>query len=222
MSNNREVVAQLATGDAERLDRRIRSMVTAVSDSLSKLAELVDEAKRGQIHLALGYPSWTAYVADALKVQVRLERPQRRELVGYLAGEGISQRVIADVVGISKNTVTVDIAQVSQTGTPEDRPMVTDDVVPLCDRQVEKKITGRDGKTYPSPSPSTPRRRPITDAFRDASYDLRKVVERLGRLADDERFDRNLDTLRSKRGHLVRARDELNVIIGRLDGGAHE
>ena len=108
-------IAVLDRASAERLDRRIRLMAGSIADSLSKLYDLVGQAKAGQIHVALGFPSWTAYVADACKVEIRVDRNQRRELVGWLAGEGMSQRAIAATVGISKNTVTNDL---SQTGTP--------------------------------------------------------------------------------------------------------
>ena len=108
--------AALDIDAARRLDRRIRLMAQTISDSLAKLYELVQEAKDGQIHLALGYPSWTAYVADACKVEVRLDRDRRRELAGWLADEGMSQRAIAATLGVSKNTVTADVSQI---GTPE-------------------------------------------------------------------------------------------------------
>ena len=55
---------------------------------------------------------------------MRLDRDQRRELVAYLAGEGMSTRAIAPIVGASKDTVHRDLATVS--GETVDRPsMVT-------------------------------------------------------------------------------------------------
>lgn len=55
---------------------------------------------------------------------------------------------------------------------------------------------GPDGKSYvidPKPEPQQkPRnRRPITDAARDAGYELQQAVERIGRLLKDDRFNRN-------------------------------
>ena len=103
-----EVVPMLDRPSAERLDRRLRLMVDATNENLAKLQELVAEAKRGGVHSALGYPSWTAYLADVFSVQVRLDREQRRELVSYLSGEGLSNRNIAGMVGVDEGTVRND------------------------------------------------------------------------------------------------------------------
>jgi hypothetical protein len=112
-------VVSVSRAEAERLDKRIRLLTEAVNNNLVKLYELVELAKVGEIHVVLGFPSWTAYIADVFGGQVRLDREQRRELVGYLSGEGMSTRAIAETVDVSKNTVTSDLRQVSQTGTPE-------------------------------------------------------------------------------------------------------
>lgn len=109
-------IQPLSQADATRLDSRIRLMVSTIQSNLDTLMQRVAEAKAGQIHVALGFPSWTAYAADALKVTSRLDREQRRELVGMLSDEGMSTRAIAETVGISKNTVTADLSQI---GTPD-------------------------------------------------------------------------------------------------------
>ncbi len=126
-----EIVDSMAKAAAERLDKRIRLLVGSIHESLAKLHGLVEEAKQGDVHKVLGYPSWTAYLADVFTVRVRLEVEQRRELVAYLSGEGMSQRLIADVVGTGVGTVNRDLAESPvPDGTPE-------------------PVTGRDGKTYP-------------------------------------------------------------------------
>jgi hypothetical protein len=94
-----EVIEPLDRAAAERLDKRMRLLVGTINDNIAKLHDLVQEAKRANIHATLGYPSWTAYLADVFTVDVRLEREQRCELVGYLSGEGMSNRAIADVTG---------------------------------------------------------------------------------------------------------------------------
>lgn len=234
---------------AERLDRRIRLMATTINDGLSKLYELVEAAKASSIHLTLGYPSWTAYMVDACKVEIKLDRDRRRELVGWLSGEGMSQRAIADVVGISKNTVTSDIGQVSQSGTPEEDvddlaaalvalpaeqfTVAVDAIIDGGVKEHAPAVRGLDGKTYPRaqprpeppPTPKKPRRKPITDQATTAGWELRKAVERVKRIADDDRFDRHIETLDGQLGrHLVYAVEILQPIIDRLDakgsGGA--
>lgn len=104
-----ELVDPIGIDDARRLDKRIRLLVGTINENIAELHALVEEAKGGHAHVALGYPSWTAYLADVFTVHVRLDRDQRRELVGYLSGEGMSQRVIADVVGASQDTVRRDL-----------------------------------------------------------------------------------------------------------------
>ncbi|POY04852.1 hypothetical protein C3469_04360 [Mycobacterium kansasii] len=122
----------IASTDAKRLDQRIRLLAGSIGDSLAKLHQLVDEAKQGEIHKALGFSSWTAYLADALTIHVQLGREQRRELVGYLSGEGMSQRAIADVVGVDQKTVSNDLRSGEENSSPVLPPVI-----------------GIDGKRYP-------------------------------------------------------------------------
>jgi hypothetical protein len=99
--------------DARRLTERIRLTAYSARESIARLHDLVDEAKAGSAHLALGYPSWTAYLADVFGEEpLRLPRDQRQELVGYLAGEGMSSRAIAPIVGASRRTIDADVKQV--------------------------------------------------------------------------------------------------------------
>jgi hypothetical protein len=82
-------------------------------------------------------------------------------------------------------------------------------------------ITGTDGKKYPQKpaAPKEPRRKPITDAFDSASYDLKKVVERVVRLVQDDRFTKNKDQISGANlSDLVRVRDALNGVIQQLEG----
>lgn len=93
---------------AEQLDKRIRTTVTTLQANWDKLNELVAQAKDGNLHIALGFNSWTAYLADAVHVQpTSIE--ERRELVALLAGEGMSNRAIGAVVGADDRTVRRDI-----------------------------------------------------------------------------------------------------------------
>ncbi len=60
-----------------------------------------------------------------------------------------------------------------------------------------REVTGRDGKSYSVPQAPAPkrRRRPLSDAYLDAVYDLEKVIDRLGRLHADDRFLANREVL---------------------------
>ena len=100
---------------AKALDKRIRSTGDKVVAShektlalLDTLKELLTEARDGEIHKALGLKSWTAYLADAVNVQVP-ERDDRKELAQFLSGEGASQRAIAKMLNVSQKTVDRDL-----------------------------------------------------------------------------------------------------------------
>jgi hypothetical protein len=103
------IVAPLDHGAAHRLDSRIRLLAVNIADNLTKLTNLVAEAEAGQIHLTLGFKSWTAYLASALaKLDTWTTTDSRRELVDMLAHAGMSQRAIAQAVGVNQATVSRD------------------------------------------------------------------------------------------------------------------
>ena len=105
-----EIVEHMDVDAARRLTERIRLAATNYTDAKAKVLGLVDEAKAGNAHIALGYKSWTAYLSDVLSDEpLRLARDDRRELVGKLADEGMSSRAIAPIVGASHATVQRDI-----------------------------------------------------------------------------------------------------------------
>lgn len=115
-------LVMLSAGEAQRLTQRIKLTASGVRDGLFKLRNLVDEAKRSNVWQVLGYQSWTAYLADTLADEpMRLGRDERQEIVGYLAGEGLSTRAIAPIVGVSKAQVAVDVKSTTpvQNWTPE-------------------------------------------------------------------------------------------------------
>lgn len=225
-----EIVAPMTVDEARRITERIRLTAGSARESLDRLQRLMTEAQQRQAHVALGYASWTAYVADLFSEEpLRLPRDQRQELVGYLAGEGMSARSIAPIVGVSKSQVAADI-QVSSPGhvpTPQgeatDVPEAADrgDIAPDVPRPAVKPITGMDGKTYtrpePKAKPATPPRRALTDQFFDAAYDLTKAVERVARLADDDRWPQNAEKVAAKhRNDLLQAIDGLRSVVNRL------
>lgn len=109
-----EVVEPMSADDARRLTERIRIAASNYTEAKAKVLMLVDEAKAGGAHVALGYKSWTAYLSDVLSDEpLRLAREDRRELVVRLADEGMSGRAIAPIVGASEATIRRDVATAS-------------------------------------------------------------------------------------------------------------
>jgi len=100
--------AEITTTEAEarRLTTRIKLVFGSMLDQHDKLVELVEEAKTTSAHVALGYPSWPAYVsAEFGELQARLGIDDRRVLVGASTATGLPTRTIAEVVGVDHSTV---------------------------------------------------------------------------------------------------------------------
>lgn len=226
-------IPEMSVTEARRITERIRLAAMSFADAKAKLAQYVDEAREGRAWAVLGFRSWTEYLTDVFSDEpLRLTRDERREIVGQLSDAGMSTRAIAPIVGMSQKTVVKDlqvIPEVSPAPAPADSEedyselvnglehVVThvsiDPPVPGAARgplPVPKKITGIDGKEYSRPEPRAPeepvkqRRRPLTDAFFDATYDARKKIETLVRLTQDDRFSQNREQVASKHGNDLR------------------
>lgn len=66
--------------------------------------------------------------------------------------------------------------------------------------------------------PRAPKRKPLPDAMREATYDLVKAVERVERLTGDDRWSRNAEQAAAmSRGDLLRAADALARVLGAID-----
>ena len=109
--------------------------------------------------MALGFKSWPDYIADVARTEmpnVARSVEQRRQIVELLAGEGMSNRAIAEAVGVNEITVRRDKDEVRHDVAPADR-VITDPM----------PVTGLDGKTYkpkqPKPQPK-PQPEPDTAA----------------------------------------------------------
>lgn len=138
---------------ARRRAERIRLLATAVAENLAKVRELVREAKAADDHLALGYSSWTAYLADLFGDEpLRLARDVRQELVAELAAQGMSTRAIAPIVGVAHKTVARDL----EPGVSDDTPDAGAETPPLAEPIPARKVTGLDGKSY-TPPPKAPK-----------------------------------------------------------------
>ena len=104
----------------------------------------LQRAKAGEIHVALGFSSWPAYVTDVVQI-VPTDKAERRMLAALMSGEGMSQRAIGAALGVDQKTVSNDLRSGE-----ENSSAVT---------------VGLDGKTYPreQTKPIPERQRPVTD-----------------------------------------------------------
>lgn len=116
------------------------------------------------------------------------------------------------------DTTRQEVTPSDETGASVDDPEATapsepDELIPPASG---RSVTGLDGKTY-TKRETKPKRAPITDAFWKATYDLQKVTERLERLHQDDRFERNKNEVAAKnRNYLVQARERLDALLEEL------
>lgn len=236
---NEIVKPTMSEQDARKITERIRIVAHNYTEAKANLIELVQKAKDGNAHEALGYPSWTAYLAEALGDEpMRLARDERQEMVKVLSAEGMSTRAIAPVVGVSQKTVDRDTRQVSHHDSPqpksdaellagaewspeavEDEPRFTDE--PGHIQPVTGTITGMDGKTYTRPEPKEqpkPKAEAITSQFSSAIVDLNRVLDRFHRISTSDNFERNKSQIEALHGNdLARAISELQNLANQLN-----
>jgi hypothetical protein len=121
-----------------------RAITDKIRGSMGDLMLLVARAWIGRVWLALGYESWADYIQGEFdRAPLYLPRDERKAVVALLRGQGMSQRPIADAVGVSQKTVDRDLDELSH-----------DDSVVLPD-----KVIGLDNKERPAhpAKPDVPR-----------------------------------------------------------------
>ena len=206
------LLPEMTVDGAERLSERISDRLDTIAENYIKVMPLIREAINRNVHAILGYASPGAYIKDRFgdalgKLGVEL----RREVVRELSNAGLSTRAIAPVVGVSNYTVSKDLQGVSNLTPDMDaidrdvaeaeaalRPSVAnpitgevlDDAV-VTETHTVTVVTGLDGKEYKRPDPAAPRRGSLIDDARNAGWQLRKAVERLERIQEDDRFTKN-------------------------------
>lgn len=230
-----EVIEQMTTVEAERITARIADKLDAIADNLEQVLPLIGEALTRRAWEALGYASPTAYVSERFAgALTRLSPEVRRPVVAQLSDAGMSTRAIAPIVGKSPRQVAYDReAGVQSLHTSPDPEAPTFDPTPDWDptpMPSSDRITGMDGKTYQRPAPVTvdhdtgeiaqtkPNRKPITDTARDIGLDLNAITDRIDRLMNDDRFDRNRDDIAARlRHHIATATTTLNTLNSKIN-----
>lgn len=153
-----EPTPTLSAHDARLLTQRIQLVAGNAREALEKLHVLVEQARSGGAHAVLGFASWTDYLSSTLgESPMRLDREQRRELVAYLAGEGMSTRAIAPIAGVDQKTVRNDLRAA---GEEKSSPAAT----------LPTPIHGRDGKTYVRPEPKSDRAAQAVESYPELQH----------------------------------------------------
>lgn len=222
--------ALMGAGEARRITERIRVTAVTFAESRQRLIDLVQVAKDGQAHVALGYASWTGYLSEVLGEEpMRLTRDDRKEMVQLLAAEGMSTRAIAPIVGVSNKTVHQDLAsEVLPKVTPEPPTIATADRVIVAEQRhvnidsgeitEPPTITGMDGKQYTRPTKPAPRAEALPSQFSSAIVELNRVMTRLHKLQENNRFTANKNQIATLHGSdLARAISELQTLADALN-----
>lgn len=233
-------VLEINSLDARRITDQIKAGVEAVW-------HLIEQAYTTRAWAVLGYPSWDDYCTREFGTsRLRLPREERQEVVASLRESGLSLRAIAAATGIShteaKRALDAGVTNVppaeaqpitgtdGKTYTPKSRQVdQVADADNLAGQSVPSFMRESDDEIAPGisandlaalnnpPAPSGPKRKPLTDSFFEAAYDLQKIAERIERLASDDRFEKNSGQIAQKNlGELTRSRDALQRVINQL------
>lgn len=176
---------------------------------------LVKQAYELRAWAALGYASWDDYCTREFgTARLRLPREERQEVVASLRDSGLSDRAIESATGVSRRTLIRDRQrEVVTLAPPEEsdwRQVATERGIAYVERQreaerAERRVTGTDGKSY-APAVPKPRRSPLADDAKNGGWQLRKSVERLVRISEDDRFAANKEQVATHlRDHLLYA-----------------
>ena len=69
----------LSVDEATRITTKIKLRLETIADNVDAVIPLVEQAKAGDVHVALNFPSWPAYVKETFGgVLHRLSREDRQ------------------------------------------------------------------------------------------------------------------------------------------------
>ena len=135
--------ATVPRSDAQRRCQQIQLLLESMTRQKEKILVLVTEAKEHDDHLALGYPSWPAYVsAEFAAALTEVTRDDRRWFAFALSETGMSSRAIAPIVGVTDRQVRRDVDQVAQVGqdVPPDGDVLGEDLEDRLDEDLEDRL----------------------------------------------------------------------------------
>lgn len=195
--------------DARALTDEIKKAI----DRIGNLPEMIVTAHEGRVWTFLGYPSWNAYcVAELDTERITMPREERQELASLLSEQGLSMRAISSATGTSVGTVHSDLLSGVQNRTPD----------PGTGVDTSMPTTGLDGKTYKrraAVEPTPKRRPPLVEGYTKALWDIDKIVRRLQRFHEDDRFASKRDQLgEGQAGTVEMLRNNLDDLLAELHG----
>jgi hypothetical protein len=218
-----DLPAPLSEGKARQLDKQIKTAREKYVDSMDYLLGLIQKAAEGQIWVALGLPSMSAYLKENVAI-IPQDTTERRALTEALAGKGFSNRTTADILHVDEATVRRDKkasgaasaagatvegpdgkhypASQPKDDEPQQQPLDADEV-PLPD--TGSGVGGGDYEEpgeWPHGEPVTvapespePKPQPVSQDFGDEMGFLGNSVESFHDIMDDSRFPKAAKTI---------------------------
>jgi hypothetical protein len=213
-----------------------RALTQEIADTVALAWDKVVQAYQRRVWEPLGYGSWDCYCRTELgATRLRLPLEDREQAVRSLRTAGLSTRAIASATGQSRSTVHRGLAAVPS-GTPES-----------AHQQQAPSVTGLDGKSYagsrapvsdsddpidteivddqapqpvgppPPGASSTAKRRSLTEAAKDAGWEIRRAAERIARIVGDDRLPTNKQQVSAALGnHLHFVAETVTAALGQL------
>lgn len=209
----------------EALDARLRAAASDFDESWVVLVEAITAAEHNQIHTALGFETWSDYVTDVVQMNmphVARSVEQRRGLVELLVAEGMSQRAIGAVIGVSQSTVRNDVAWASTKYSADGAtPLADVEQVGQPDGDADQHVVDQPVEdTAPGPSGTGPSRKVRkTAGARKTMNHLAITVNSFVTVLDDTDpaevdLEKHLDDIKQIRTGLTAIRRFLNAVEG--------
>lgn len=185
----------MSKAEAERTTMKIKLLLNQIADVTDKVLDLIEKAKAGDAWQPLGYESWTAYVAAEFgAILKRLDRADRLPAVVKMRELGMSTRAIGEVVGVDPKTVRNDLNRAGGEYSPPAEVTGTDDKTYQPARVLPSgKLDASTVEGMGKVVPPIRRRTPFHKSVLAASVDLRRLVGRIRKLSEDDRFQKDRD-----------------------------
>lgn len=223
-------VVAISASEARMVTDRIKAGVEAVW-------HLIEQAYTSRAWAVLGYTSWDDYCTREFGTsRIKLPREDRAEVLSSMRELGMSIPAISAATGMSVGSVHSNLSELKGAGRLVDPDEITGtngkayapkpQPKPEPAPEMDDRFISQDELDEPhapskheKPEANTPRRRPITDAFNSATYELKRATEKVERLMADDRIERNKGQIADANlSDLTRVRDALDGVINTLEG----
>jgi hypothetical protein len=202
-----KAVAKVAPKPVDKGDftpAKAKAHTARIQKGLESAVELLHEAWKGRIWLALGLKNWDEYIKQEFgSAPLALPMEKRKPTSANLAERGWSSRAIAAATGVDQKTVVRDIneANAAEAELRQNASVAADDniidgeVVSEEKSQPESRtVTGLDGKerevtAKPAKEPAV---KNIVSQARDVKKKLEAVIFDLGELYDRDEYEANM------------------------------